>query len=691
MNQLVGWQSELELALTVKQRVFLHGNVFDLYMYEERPYTLTGWLVQNLRQRGYELILGYDVVDGEQILYGSEEHRNEIRRAGSPFASDRQRESQIAEQDKGQSSEENRVEDSRERGRQSGGPQNPASATTAGRRQPAPNPAQTEPAVQLQSLRLILENRVHPTALICTHCDKLVAHEKLFSLPERKQSVLVSKLTELTWETESQESQIRNLHNLVILVYDQEGLIPVEFYLRDPAAKVIHIPYPNFETRSRFFDRNWERFYDHKRFPRTSKIEFTESTDSQKKQKPEEIKNYETFARLTEGFTLRELYQLAIYSNEREFSISNFQQLLTYFRSGRRDNPWDAITDSRISQATGILEREVIGQREAVQAVVDMLHRAKAELGRFGPRGAMKPRGVLFFVGPTGVGKTLLARKLAEIIFETEDACTIFDMSEFKEEHTISRLIGSPPGYVGHDTGGQLTNKIRERPFSVLLFDEIEKGHKRILDLFLQILESGRLTDGKGQTVTFSESIIIFTSNIGTKPDRKILRVLKRNLKKNIEPEQLPDLDRDELTAYFTNAVETYFTKGLNRPELFNRLGDNVIVFSYLTEEDCRRISERTITNYFDRIRKKWREKWGSGADLQFDQEKQIVKNIQTLVLKGQNYREYGARGLENMIISKLETPLARLFNEVGDSKVLKSRVEVDHQSGKINITKIAE
>lgn len=684
MNQPVGWQSELELALSVKQRIFLHGNVFDLYMHENQPYTLTGWLVQKLRQRGYELILGYDVVDGEHILHGNEALLDEIIQARSPFAEDEQRENPppAGEADAPPRQGGSAQQPSGNRNTPSSAGSQAPSPTTPGRRPTRGNPAQTEPISQLQRLRLILENRLHPTALICTHCDKLVAHEKLFSLPERKLSVLVSKLTESTWDTESQLRQFQSLHNLVILAYDQEGLIPVELYLRDPAAKAVHISHPGFETRSSFFQQNWERFYGHEQIPRVSTITISDADTPNGEEKQEEVKNFETFSRLTEGFTLRELYQLAIYSNDRKFSISNFQQLLTYYRSGKRDNPWDSITDSKIRFATGILEKEVIGQRAAVQAVVDMLHRAKAELGRFGARGMMKPRGILFFVGPTGVGKTLLARKLAEIIFETEEACTIFDMSEFKEEHTISRLIGSPPGYVGHDTGGELTNRMRERPFSVLLFDEIEKSHKRILDIFLQILESGRLTDGKGQTVSFSESIIIFTSNIGTKPDRRVLRVLEKNLTMRINPEDLPKQPKSKLKSYFTKAVEIYFTKGLNRPELYNRLGDNVIVFNYLTDKDCRIISERTIRNYFDRVRIRWREKWGSGSDLHFHEEERIIKDIQELVLKGQKYLEYGARGLENMIISKLETPLARLFNDTSLPKRLTCSMRVDKSGG---------
>ncbi|MHB9308697.1 AAA family ATPase, partial [Fusobacterium polymorphum] len=154
----------------------------------------------------------------------------------------------------------------------------------------------------------------------------------------------------------------------------------------------------------------------------------------------------------------------------------------------------------------------------------------------------------LFFVGPTGVGKTELAKSLASFIFGDENACIRFDMSEYNHEHSDQRLVGAPPGYVGYEAGGQLTNAVKEKPFCVLLFDEIEKAHGRILDKFLQILEDGRLTDGKGETVYFSETIIIFTSNIGA-----------AEVDSNIEPK--------EVKKQFVEKVQKHFIEVLRRPE----------------------------------------------------------------------------------------------------------------------------
>ena len=170
----------------------------------------------------------------------------------------------------------------------------------------------------------------------------------------------------------------------------------------------------------------------------------------------------------------------------------------------------------RMKRASEILEARIKGQGHALDKTLDIL--ARSILGLSGAQsGAMhtRPRGALFLVGPTGVGKTELAKAVTELLFGDESACHRFDMSEFMEETSVSRLIGAPPGHQGHEKGGQLINAANRRPFSVFLFDEVEKAHPRVLDLFLQILDEGRLTDSRGSTAYFSEALIIFTSNIG--------------------------------------------------------------------------------------------------------------------------------------------------------------------------------
>ncbi|MBR4486725.1 ATP-dependent Clp protease ATP-binding subunit [bacterium] len=180
-----------------------------------------------------------------------------------------------------------------------------------------------------------------------------------------------------------------------------------------------------------------------------------------------------------------------------------------------------------------------------------------------------KPKGILFFVGPTGVGKTEISKALCEYIFGDESRLIRFDMSEYNHEESDQKLIGAAPGYIGYDAGGQLTNAVKEKPFCILLFDEIEKAHNKILDKFLQILEDGRLTSSQGETIDFSETLIIFTSNIGTSEIKD------------------PVGDKDIIHNQFISAVKKYFNENLKRPEILNRIGEkNIIPFDFITDDN---------------------------------------------------------------------------------------------------------
>jgi ATP-dependent Clp protease ATP-binding subunit ClpA len=244
-----------------------------------------------------------------------------------------------------------------------------------------------------------------------------------------------------------------------------------------------------------------------------------------------------------------------------------------------------------------------------------------------------KPKGTLFFVGPTGVGKTELAKAAAQYLFGDESACLRFDMSEYNHEHSDQRLVGAPPGYVGFEEGGQLTNAVRARPFSVLLFDEIEKAHPRILDKFLQILEDGRLTDGRGETAHFSESVIIFTSNIGA-----------ANMPTTDDPAAIEQ--------HFLQAVADHFVHQLQRPELLNRLGQNIVVFHKITNRGFRgSILERKLAPLKDYLQ----ERFGVSVDL--------APEVKDRFLSGAK-AEDGGRGLLNVVEHELINPLARFLFE---------------------------
>ena len=193
-----------------------------------------------------------------------------------------------------------------------------------------------------------------------------------------------------------------------------------------------------------------------------------------------------------------------------KYRIAQLPSVAEFYRYGVRENKWAKISGKTIRSLEDSLHSRVLGQDHAISKVMRTVKRSVVLKGN-----GNRPRGVLFFAGPTGTGKTETSKALGEVIFGDVSCCIRFDMSEYRQDHSDQKLLGAPPGYIGYEAGGQLTNAVRNNPFSIILFDEIEKAHPSILDKFLQILDDGRLTDGQGNTVYFSESIIIFTSNKG--------------------------------------------------------------------------------------------------------------------------------------------------------------------------------
>ncbi|HXM06884.1 MAG TPA: AAA family ATPase, partial [Candidatus Acidoferrum sp.] len=300
------------------------------------------------------------------------------------------------------------------------------------------------------------------------------------------------------------------------------------------------------------------------------------------------------------------------------------------------------------------LHQRVIGQDEAVDAVAEAVLR-----NRSGLADPNRPIGSFIFLGPTGVGKTELARALAEYLFDDERALIRIDMSEYQEKHTVARLIGAPPGYVGYDEGGQLTEAIRRRPYSVVLFDEIEKAHPDVFNIFLQILDDGRLTDGQGRTVDFKNTIVIMTSNIGSH------RILEhRGAFSGADYAVMRATVLDELRQHF-------------RPEFLNRV-DEIIVFHALTEEQL----EHIVDIQLQRLRKRLGER---RITLELDEaaKRHIVK-----VGYDPNY---GARPLKRTIQKELETPLGRkiLGGEISDGDSVK--VSFDDIRGELTFSVAAK
>src|ERR671939_2176220 len=231
---------------------------------------------------------------------------------------------------------------------------------------------------------------------------------------------------------------------------------------------------------------------------------------------------------------------------------------------------------ARLLQMEDALHGRIVGQNEAIKAVSRSIRRTFA-----GIKDPLRPSGSFVFLGPTGVGKTELARTLAEYLFGNQDAMIRLDMSEYMERHTVSRLVGSPPGYVGYDEGGQLTEQVRRKPYSVVLFDEIEKAQPDVFNILLQILDDGRLTDSKGRTVDFKNTVLIMTSNLGS---REI---------------QAAEGDEDQIREAVTQVLRLHF-----KPEFLNRV-DDIVIFHQLTREQIGQI----IDVQLERLRSMLRER----------------------------------------------------------------------------------
>ena len=290
------------------------------------------------------------------------------------------------------------------------------------------------------------------------------------------------------------------------------------------------------------------------------------------------------------------------------------------------------------------LQRRVIGQDAAVEAVSNAILRARAGL-----KDVNKPIGSFIFLGPTGVGKTELAKTLARTMFDSEDAMIRIDMSEYMEKHAVSRLVGAPPGYVGYEQGGQLTEAVRRKPYSVLLFDEIEKAHEDVFNMFLQILDDGRLTDNKGKTVDFKNTIIIMTSNIGS-------QYLLDN-----QGDEITDESKDKVMASLRNKF---------KPEFLNRV-DDIIMFKPLSEEGIKKI----IDIFLDEVRARLVDK---------NIKLEVTDEAKSILAKEGYDPVYGARPLKRYIQNTLENNLARRIIK-GDVHY-GSTVVVDGQNNELTL-----
>ena len=452
--------------------------------------------------------------------------------------------------------------------------------------------------------------------------------------PEHMEQPAVDSFTVLL------QASLETLKNLLVLVVNKVNDLPAWFYLQNPNVKIITLGFPSKEERENYVkgEKNFPSFFS--RTIRDSELGYY-------LEHPAELaKLQDRFVALTDGFSFKEFNSLRQLCKNECRHIRDMCDIVDLYKYGIKENPWKNLDREKINKAS--FEKRVKGQDDAISKTLDIIKRAITGLAGLQGSSHSRPKGVLFFAGPTGTGKTETAKTLAEILFGDENCCIRFDMSEYSQGHSDQKLLGAPPGYIGYEAGGQLTNAVKKNPFSILLFDEIEKAHPSIFDKFLQILEDGRMTDGQGNTVYFSESIIIFTSNLG---------IFTSNEFGAREANVTIDMPYEEMSAKIRQAIENYFKINLGRPEILNRIGENIVVYDYIRSDVAKDILSAQIN--------KIRQNLMTDKKIDVRLSDKAFNVLQESALKN---LQNGGRGIGNVVESLFINPLARyLFDNAID------------------------
>ncbi len=457
-----------------------------------------------------------------------------------------------------------------------------------------------------------------PTALVADFAARLIVRpEHMIDLEHRgfTRALVTAYAVEPRPHPETQLPYF----NPVIWIVEKEGDLPDWFVIDNPRLRHIPIPKPDHVMR-RGVIRSLMRSLP----PNNGAADaLTKAEDA--------------FVEGSEGMLVVDLAGIAQLARAEGLAAIDTAEAVRRYKLGVTEDPWRKIDRKKLEQAETFIAARVKGQAHAISHMLDIVKRAATGLG--GKRGG-RPRGVAFLAGPTGVGKTELAKTITSLLFGDESAYIRFDMSEFSLEHSDQRLIGAPPGYLGYNTGGELTNAIREKPFSVVLFDEIEKAHPKILDKFLQILDDGVLTSGRGERVYFSESLIVFTSNLG------ITRALLDGSRAaNVSSSET----FDEMRAKVRAEIERHFKLEIGRPELLNRIGENIIVFDFIRPNVAQQIFESMLERVIEDVRTE------QGVEIAVDPEARA--GLATICLADLSN---GGRGIRNQVEAHFVNPLAR-------------------------------
>ena len=582
------WIRDIFRFLPVKSQFITAGNVRDRYPFPVQgrqfvPLFFTSYLASALQLRGYEYFISYDPIDGFTV----------VSPRGSNDAANRRF-----------FQEQFRLSfDARDR------------------------------------MRCTLERSLELIADMVAHRENFIA---VFLDFASRYAIRPNELTEKEHDYFSRALKLSHValphatatmreaqFNSIFWICDRENDLPGWFALDNPRIRSLVIPKPDHLLRRAMIEGI-----------APSLPGFVESTES------ENSRQTTVFVEQTEAMLISDLIAITQLSRREQLPFSEIGEAVRRFKLGVSEDPWRRIDRQRIVEGRDFIEKRLKGQTQAVVKALDIIKRAVTGLsGAQAARVGGRPRGVMFLAGPTGVGKTELAKALTELLFGDERAYIRFDMSEFSQPHSDQRLIGSPPGYVGYDAGGELTNAIREKPFSVVLFDEIEKAHPRILDKFLQMLDDGVMTSGRGERVYFSEAVIVFTSNLG---------IFKASPDGERVPNVLPSDPYDLVEKKVRLEIDAFFKTQLNRPEILNRIGENIVVFDFIRLEVGARIFEKMVMNVLQRLEERQRVRVRISED--------AAAVLGALCLADLSN---GGRGIGNQIEAWLVNPLARRLFDI--------------------------